>query len=234
MVFAFKQFIVSQRQTVQRITTDSILLGAWAEAAGRSLLDVGTGCGVIALMMAQRNKTAHVTGIEIDKFSCEEAGQNFKNSPWSERLNAIHGDFLTYRFPEKFDWVVSNPPFFSNSLQSPSLRKTIARHEAVLPLKGLIYKALDILTPEGGLSLILPVERCEQVIAWAKEVGLVLVRQAFISTKSKHAPPKRVLLEWKQNKLSLQITNFAIGDTVRHEYSDEFVRLMKEFLIVIP
>ncbi|MCX6278948.1 MAG: methyltransferase [Bacteroidetes bacterium] len=169
MGFRFQQFEVEDTQSTMRIGSDSMLLGAWSNPGTISrILDIGTGCGVLALMMAQKS-TGIIDAIEIDKQSINEAVSNFLNSPWTSRVTPIHDDVAVYsRHTEtRYDFIISNPPFFNNSLKSPELRKNLARHDTKLSHEELI-KAVDrLLSNTGRFSTI---SSCQHNIWFHRDV----------------------------------------------------------------
>ena len=158
-IFRFKRFAVVNDRTAMKVGTDGVLLGAWCPVCGaQRVLDVGTGCGVIALMVAQRNEHALIKGIDIDPGAIEEAALNFANSPWSDRLTAQLQDFNKLESRESYDLIVSNPPYFTDSLLPPDAARTLARHTATLSYRQLIEGAAQRLTDDGSLALISPTE----------------------------------------------------------------------------
>lgn len=181
-----------------KVGTDGVLLGAWVSVsprAGMRILDVGTGSGVIALMLAQRCPQAEITGMDIDADSAGQAAANFAASPWSGRLNALHGDFLSFEDAQGFDLIVSNPPFFNGTLQSPLARRRAARHSDTLPHAEMIATAKRLLRPGGILAVILPVEEGADFRMEAFSAGLPLQRICRVST-IEGQEPKRVMMEF--------------------------------------
>lgn len=214
------------------MTTDSTLLGAWANPQGTKALDVGTGCGVLALMLAQRNLGIRVWAVDIDPVCVQVAQGNFAASPWSDRLRAIEGDFLDVDFGHCFDLIWSNPPFFSQSLRAADKRKTIARHDDKLPLSGFFRRAALLLSPKGVCSLIVPAQECARVENLANQQGLFLNKKALIFTKPNFF--KRAMLEFGFVKKELIIEQIVIGDAQRHIYDTSYKELLKDFLTVMP
>ena len=154
--FQFKHFSVSQANTTMKVGTDAMLLGSSVDdERPSSILDIGTGTGVIALMLAQRFAEAKVIGLEIDDDACQEAKANFEQSPWGNRLEAIHGDILNIQFDDKFDLIVSNPPYYENSLISENERTSRAKHAEFLPVNNLLRKVASILTENGSFWVVI-------------------------------------------------------------------------------
>ena len=168
--FRFKQFTVKQDRCAMKVSTDSVLLGAWVPLHDcKQILDVGTGSGIIALSLAQRNQNAIITGIEIDKEAAFQALSNFRDSPWKDRLKLIHGDFCIHEFPNNFDLIISNPPYFINSFQSPDTKRNIARHNySNFNYELLFSKSSKLLRDcNGRLAIIIPTSVLEIVHAIA-------------------------------------------------------------------
>lgn len=160
--FQFKQFSIQQDRCAMKMSTDAVLLGALAHQDNAALiLDVGAGTGVIGLMLAQRFPGARVHGVEIDEQAHIQAAQNFQASPWKDRLEGYHAAFQDYvqsHAKTKYDLIVSNPPYFSNQLKSPNVRRNLARHDDQLSLKDLLQGVKQLLSEEGLFWLILPLK----------------------------------------------------------------------------
>lgn len=188
MSFAFKQFDIDDAQCAMKVGTDGVLLGAWADIGeARSVVDVGTGSGLVAIMLAQRFPHALVTGVDIDKAAVLQARSNMARCPWSGRLNALERDFLEWQ--EEVDAIVCNPPFFVRSLKCPDAGRSMARHDDTLPLGRLAAHASRMLREGGVLAVILPAD-----VPFAPE-GLSLRRRCLVRTVPGKAP-KRQLLEF--------------------------------------
>ena len=227
--FRFKQFTVFHDLCAMKVGTDGVLLGAWADcSSAQTILDIGTGSGLIALMLAQRSN-ATITAIDIDESAYIQAGVNFKESPFNDRLNVYHSSIQQFSAPTKYDLIVSNPPYFSNSLQSPDASRTHARHTDSLPLSDLIKYSQLLLSPKGKLSLILPADVFEQVNSQALENSLFLCRKTLVRPTPSQAP-KRVLLEYSQVQQTL-IEDELFIEKSRHVYSEEYRKLTSEFYL---
>lgn len=176
-IFRFKQFSIAHDKCAHKVGTDGVLLGAWVKAENpKTILDVGTGSGLIALMLAQRFPQSQITGVELDQPSAEQAIENAANSPFTDRVDIIQGDFLEYSFSEKFDLIVSNPPFFKGNTSSGKAERDRARHEQYLPQGKFLEKAASLLSPQGKLAVVLPKEESQQFIGLAQTHALFPTR----------------------------------------------------------
>lgn len=202
--FYFKRFSVAHTRSSMKVGVDGVLVGAWADVSGcRRVLDVGCGCGVIALMCAQRAPEAVVTAIDVDADSVDEAAANFRESPWRDRLFALRCSLDEYLSRlsageddgRRFDLVVSNPPFFNSGVETPDSPRLSARHQAELSPLALVECASRLLAPGGRLALIAPSEQCGEIVAEAGARLLRLRRAEYVRGHAA-APVKRVLLEF--------------------------------------
>lgn len=210
--FRFKQFSISHDKCAHKVGTDGVLLGAWAQAENpKSVLDVGTGSGLIALMMAQKFPHALVNGIELDEPSFIQATENAKHSPFSDRTHILKGDFLKYAFVEKFDLIVSNPPFYKGNTSTGKSERDRARHEEHLPQKNFLEKAISILAPAGKIAVILPNEEGEQFEKEAHNLGLYLNKLTKVSG-SPSAPVKRWLMEFSFGTSQVETDDITVRD----------------------
>lgn len=230
--FKFKQFTIYQEHAAFKITTDSVMLGAWARLeSAQHILDVGTGTGVLALMAAQRSN-ADIVALEPDCNSYMQAGINIANSPWHHRITLINSSIQDYEPDKKllFDAIITNPPFFVNSLPSIDPRKAITRHSLSLSHGELIDHVLRLLTPDGTFHLILPVSEEERFINMAEKHGLLCQRRLNIKPTPTQ-PPVRVLMTLGKNKNELEEGTMVIEQGGRHHYSAEYVSLTKNFYL---
>ena len=232
MSFRFKQFSVEDGECSMKVGTDSVLLGAWAKlpSTGR-VLDVGTGCGLLALMVAQRSN-ALITAIDIDKPSIRQAQENFTDSSWGSRINALVTDFQDFALstPGTFDLIITNPPYFINSLKAPHAPRSNARHNDGLPFAKLAAQSFQLLKDDGRLYLILPVNEAKLFTEIALGCGFYLTRQLSV-TPVANKPPNRLLMEFNKSasdKVELESL------TIRNEYSsytDAYKELTKDFYL---
>jgi tRNA1Val (adenine37-N6)-methyltransferase len=229
--FQFKNFLVRQDQSAMKVGTDGVLLGAWADCRNCShILDIGTGTGLIALILAQRNETAGITAVEIEAAAFNQAVENVADSPWPGRIEVVHCDFRSWNpaADPGFDLIVCNPPFFTRSLKAPDNQRSTARHDDELPLSILIPKAARLLAQTGRLALILPVGRAQDAITLANENELHLYRRTDVKGNI-HAHVKRVLLEWGYSDRPVETSGLAIESTARGIYTDQYRGLTGEF-----
>ncbi len=229
--FKFKQFIINQERCAMKVGTDGCLLGAWANLSESSnILDVGCGSGLIALMVAQRCPGAMVTGVELDEAAASQAQENADCSPWKERIKIVHKDFLHYHPEEKFDTILSNPPYFTSSMKCPDDKRTKARHDDSLASGDLLAHAYKLLLDGGKISIVIPTEQKSVWHEQAVALGLRLTRVTYIHTRPNVAP-KRVLLEFtKSDNANICETDFTLEDEPG-KYSAEAVKLLQPFYL---
>ena len=230
--FKFKQFNVQQSNAAMKIGTDGILLGAWANVAlAKRALDIGTGTGVIALMQTQKNSTVNVDAIEVDSTACIDAEQNFTKSPWKNRLHLFHSALENFNPAYKYDTIISNPPFFENSILSKSKKRTLARHSASLHYSQVLSFAKNQLTPEGNICLILPFSEEEKCIKIATDLGFFMNRICNVFPK-KNKKQHRTLIEFSSLPNNLVNETLVIEKEERHNYTEEYRSLTKDFYII--
>jgi tRNA1Val (adenine37-N6)-methyltransferase len=222
--FRFKQFTVLQEHSAMKVGVDSVLLGAWVTAENAdTILDIGTGTGLIALMLAQRSN-ATITAIEIDKNASSEARQNVLNSPWPDRIEVIPTDFR--RFADnctlKFDRIVSNPPYFANSSRPHDQRRKTARHNDDLPFEDLLMGCAKILSSPGTVSVILPADTADNFINLAANQKLFLIRSAWIR-HNQNRPYHRRLMEFSASEKEYHESFITIQSD--NEFTDEYKKL---------
>ncbi|MBV8328177.1 methyltransferase [Chryseobacterium sp.] len=223
--FTFKQFEIQQSKDVFRVGTDGVLLGALADVETASrVLEVGTGTGLISLMLAQRNSDAFFLGLDINKEAVLLTRTNFENAPFSTRLEIKHQDFKTFITEEKFDLVVSNPPYFE---ESDSGKDKIARQTVELNFSQLIANSARLLSEKGVFSVIIPVAAGEVFISMAKENCLFLNRRINI-IGIENSKVKRLILEFSLTGKMFEESAFIIEKSPR-QYSDQYLELTKEF-----
>jgi tRNA1Val (adenine37-N6)-methyltransferase len=215
-----------------KVGTDGVLLGAWADVENTSnILDIGTGSGLIALMIAQRSK-ANITAIDIDKNAVIQAKINAENSQWATRINVIESDLIEFSNTtnQQFDLIVSNPPFFKNSLETPELARTIARHATTDFHNQIIISSLKLLTDNGKLCLILPIREGNECIAFALKNSLFCSKKVTVFPKPTNAA-KRLLIEFSKQNTDCICSELVIESEVRHSYTKDFTALVKDFYL---
>ena len=227
--FRFKQFAVEQEDVAMKVGTDGVLLGAWADCDGANrILDIGTGTGVIALQMAQRNTEAQIYAVEIDETATKRARANFDASPWAERLGVEQTAVQEYSPLEKFDLIVSNPPYFVDSLLPPDAKRSTARHTHDLTFEELDNAVTRLLAEEGRFALILPVSEFEKYLTITQ---LNVVRRCDVHPIEGGAT-KRVMAEFaKQKTKTIALESIAIEKGRRGDYTDDYRALTKDFYL---
>lgn len=219
--FSFKQFTIRQQHCAMKVGTDGTLLGAWAHG-GRKILDVGTGTGLIALMMAQRFADATVTGIDIDAAAVQQAQQNVADSPFAKRILIQQQDVA--HMEGTFDAIVSNPPYFSRSLHCPDSQRSLARHDDTLPYSLLSGSAWRLLTDDGEFSVVIPYDQKQRLESEVAIVGFFKSREWTVRT-SPRKTPKRVLLAYRKHPVTQLDTNeLTIG-------TEQYIELTKDFYL---
>lgn len=227
--FQFKQFTVFHDRCAMKVGTDGVLLGAWAPVDDATrILDVGTGTGLVALMLAQRSQ-ASIVALEIDEAAALQAQENVDRSPWQGRIEVIKADFKHYVTEQKFDLIVSNPPYFSDSLKCPDKQRNAARHDTDLTYLDLLKGVTRVLNPDGLFALVIPADAENQVRELAFTQGLHPVRCLHVITKPEN-PPKRVLVAFSFHCEGCK-SESMVTEIARHRYSDAYIALTKEFYL---
>ena len=228
--FQFKQFKIVQDGCAMKVGTDGCLLGGWFDCSrSRNILDVGSGSGLIAIMAAQRCR-ATVTGVEIDCDAARQATENVKNSPWSDRISIINEDLLSYTTEERFDTIVSNPPYFVNSLKCDNDARTTARHSDTLSNDSFFKKCKKLLTEDGRVSIIIPSDISTDWQEVAINNGFHVSRITHIKT-TPNKMAKRVLIEFSTCKPQEMHEETLILEKSRGVYSDEAQEILKDFYL---
>lgn len=230
-MFKFKHFEIHDELSAMKIGTDGVLLGAWADVVeAESILDVGTGTGLVAIMCAQRNAKAHVHGIDIVEAAAAEAEQNMARTAWHDRLTAEHADIRCYSPDVCYDHIVSNPPFFLTSLQSPDAVRAMARHADTLPYVDLVSAAERLLSPGGRLSVVLPTE-CAATFRRVAFERVWLSRITDVITREGEAP-KRTLMEFQLSNRPLMPRADSLTIQAKDgSYTTEYRHLTAEFYL---
>jgi len=232
MSFKFKQFSVDDNNCAMKIGTDGCLLGAWADVCdAQNILDIGTGSGVIALMLAQRSN-AMIDAVEIDNDAYKQSCENFANSPWKARLQAIHAPLQEYvkTCLKKYDLIVSSPPYFINSLKTADHKRKLARHTDSLTFEELLSCSLRLLNKDGKFCVVIP----SDIESLFRDIAII---EGFYITQTTQAEPKagtkpvRTLLQMGHSKKSNFPDTIAILDKEGKDYTPGYIKLTKDFYI---
>lgn len=228
--FSFKKFTVYHDRCAMKVGTDGVLLGAWTNVTfSQRILDIGTGTGLIALMLAQRNPKAFITAVDIDEEAVKQAKDNILASPWKDRIEAVLQDICVASSLPTYDTIVSNPPYFIDSLKCPNLQRSTARHTDTLNANSLFGKVAELLTEDGRFSMIFPAEQAEELIQIAENKGLYPTRHTEVITRP-GLPPKRSLMEFQKTKKAYVANKLTI-ELERHVYSEDYISLTKDFFL---
>lgn len=231
--FEFKQFGVNDRNCAMKVGTDGVLLGAWCDVAiAKRVLDVGSGCGLIALMIAQRSD-ADIRGIEIDPAAAKQSIENINDSIWSNRISIINEDFVKWANSidgeMQFDHIVSNPPFFTNGPTAPLTARATARHDESLSYEQLINLSKTLLCDNGKLSMISPIERKDDITFCCELAQMHISRLTMVYSKP-GGKPSRILWELNNGKCVTQQSSLTIRNA-ENNFSDEYINLTKDFYL---
>lgn len=219
-MFKFKQFIIQQDQCAMKVGTDGVLLGAWA-IGGKKILDVGTGTGVVALMMAQRFPDAQITALDIDAGAVQQAKDNVKNSPFNNQIVVLQEAIQVHE--GEYDAIVSNPPYFVDSLPAPNVQRNIARHSETLSYAELMQASYRLLKDDGELSVVVPFDYKKRMEDEAIFVGFFPHKVLGVRTVAKRLA-KRYLLSFVKHPIEVEHLIITIGD-------EEYKELTKNFYL---
>ena len=228
-MFQFKRFTIHQDRCAMKVGTDGVLLGAWANG-GKQILDIGTGTGVIALMMAQRFTKAQVTGIDIDEAAVGQAKENVAASPFANRVEMLHSSLQDFACQhnghspltsQPFDAIVSNPPFFVDSLKAPDQLRSVARHTDTLTYAELMLSASQLLSDNGELSVVVPFDYRRRMEDEALFAGLFPCRVCAVRTTASK-PPRRFLLAFRKRPCPMQTEEMTIGSETYRLLTGDF------------
>ena len=230
--FSFKQFTVFHHKCAMKVGIDGVLLGVWTDIGhADSILDIGTGTGLIALMLAQRS-SARIDAIDIDAEAVIQANENVQKSPWSSRIAVHQIELQSYVLTaiNRYDLIVSNPPYFVNSTKAPVENRNTARHTDTLTHEELLDNALTLLKPTGRICVILPVNEGLSSVEYAVSIGLHCTKQVVVFPKP-GVVAKRLLLEFSSKFTACVNSEIVIESDVRHQYSPEFTTLAKDYYL---
>ncbi len=227
-IFKFKQFSIIQKKSAMKVGTDGVMLGAWASVNNaKNILDIGCGTGLISLMIAQRNSKADIIGIEIDKETSKEANININNSQWAERISIYNTSLQNYISSQKFDLIISNPPFFHKTTFNN--KRNIARHSNFLSFDDILNYTASNLSDTGKFSVIIPKESENNFIKNAKNHNLYLRKICNIKGNEK-TNIVRVMLELSFQKIEKK-TEEIIIEIDRNRYTEDYINLCKDFYL---
>lgn len=233
-MFQFKQFSVKQDKTAMKVGTDGVLLGSWAPVSHNpfSILDIGAGTGIIALMLAQRTHAEQIDALEIDEDAYEQAVGNFEASPWGDRLFCFHAglDEFIEEPEDEYDLIVSNPPFYAEDYKTNDEQRDLARFQDAMPFEEIVEAADLLLSENGILAVIIPFREETKFTALAKDFELYPIKITRVKGTPK-SEIKRSLLAFSRNEVSeIEIDELVI-EIDRHVYTPEYIDLTKEFYL---
>jgi tRNA1Val (adenine37-N6)-methyltransferase len=233
-VFKFKQFTVQQEKCAMKVGTDSVLLGAWCPIDNnpKAILDIGAGTGILSLMLAQRTDAEQIDSVEIDEEAYEQCVSNYENSPWSDRLFCYHAalDELVEEPEDEYDIIISNPPFYSEDFKTNDSQRDLARFQDAMPFEDLIEAADLLLSENGVFAVVIPFKEEERFLNLCAEVELYPIKATHV--RGSHTTPiVRSLLVFKRFELSVLVANELVVEINRHEYTDEYINLTKDFYL---
>lgn len=235
-VFKFKEFIIHQDKCAMKIGTDGVLLGAWCslENVPDTILDIGSGTGILALMLAQRSNASTIDAIEIDEDAFEQTVQNFELSDWGDRLYGYHASCKEFATEiseegETYDFIISNPPFYTDNYQSNDLARNKARFTAHLSFEELLASVAKILSKDGKFAVIIPFKEEACFTSIAKKHDLHVHRRCRVRGNEK-AEVKRSLLELSFLETTLKSEELIVEED-RHQYTDAYRYLVKDFYL---
>lgn len=235
--FRFKKFTVRQDACAMKVTTDACLFGAWCAAqlamqasAGKTVLDIGTGTGLLSLMVRQKNEV-EIDAVEIDEAAAAQAQQNVTESPWPKTINVIHSDLLRMSFSKSYDYIISNPPFYERELQSPDHRHNTAHHSTQLPLQALLQFIVQHLQPQGIFFLLLPYKRVHEIRSLLQENNLHIQQEVTVRQTEAHAP-FRIMLQGGFEKHTVNTSTIVIAGADQ-QYTTDFTILLKDYYLYL-
>ncbi|WP_460220724.1 tRNA1(Val) (adenine(37)-N6)-methyltransferase [Psychroserpens sp. MEBiC05023] len=231
--FQFKQFSVNQDQCAMKIGTDGVLLGAWTslETNPFSILDIGAGTGVLSLMLAQRSHAELIEAIEIDDNAYEQCVDNFEQSPWNDRLFCYHASLEEFaeEIDDKYDLIICNPPFYSETYKTENKQRDLARFQDAMPFKHLLESVVTLLSKNGSFSVIIPFSEESFFIDLAQKLALFPKRITHVKGTSS-TNIKRSLIEFSFIESKFESVELII-ETERHQYTDDYINLTKDFYL---
>lgn len=231
--FIFKQFEIYQDRCAMKIGTDSVLLGAWtgSKSDPSSILDIGAGTGILSLMLAQKSPAEVIDAIEIDDAAYEQCVENFEQSPWGDRLFCYHASLEEFveEIEEKYDLIISNPPFYKDTYKSDNDQRDLARFSDAMPFRHLVESVSKLLSKNGFFSVVIPFSEEKDFMVLASKEHLFPNRILRVKG-SPSSGIKRSLIEFSFQETTAEIQELII-ETSRHQYTEDYVKLTKEFYL---
>jgi tRNA1Val (adenine37-N6)-methyltransferase len=231
--FQFKQFSVAQDRCAMKVGTDAVLLGAWSalDHMPNTILDIGSGTGILALIMAQRSTAELIDALEIDADAYEQCVYNFETSDWGDRLFCYHAslDEFVGEIEDTYDLIISNPPFYTDHFKSRNEARNKARFEDALPFEELLTSVSKLLSVTGQLNVIIPFSEEINFISLAKNVDLYPIRILRVRGQEE-SPVKRSLISFTFQENKIEVSELTIEIT-RHHYTLEYINLTKDFYL---
>lgn len=230
--FKFKTFTIEQQNCAMKVTTDACLFGAWIAAQisnDKYILDIGGGTGLLSLMLAHKNPLSNITSIEIETRCFQQLSENIFNSTFSNQINPVHGNILAFDAKQKFNVIVSNPPFFEHQLKSDKEEINQARHDTSLSLNTLFLAVADILEDDGEFYILFPFYRKEELLKLIFEMGMHVVRLTTVKQTPAHEP-FRIMARIARKPHPLQEDEMMITDN-NGNYTAAFIELLKDYYL---
>ncbi|MEO8588301.1 MAG: methyltransferase [Flavobacteriales bacterium] len=229
--FRFKRFTIRQDRCGLKVGTDGVLFGAWVNYDGAvRILDIGTGTGLLALIAAQRNTTAHIDAVEIDDASAAQAAENAAASPWADRVRVHRMDVRRMSTSEPYDLIICNPPYYAGYSTSPDDRIGLAKHSGELLFAELLDSVARLLGPAGRFAVIIPLNREAEFLREASRIELGPTRRCVVRYVA-HRPAKRVLLELDRSGRALEETMLMVEATGPFDYTPEYRALISDLML---
>jgi tRNA1Val (adenine37-N6)-methyltransferase len=233
--FQFKQFKVNQDKSAMKVCTDACVLGAWAEVEhAKNILDIGAGTGLLSLMVAQRNRSARITAVELEENAFAQAIENVGDSPFNDQITVLHSAIQNFNPDEKFDFIITNPPFFQSDLRSPDSKINQAHHSDSLTFNDLLIAVEILLTPDGIWNILLPVAEGIIFQNKAEKTGWFMSRKLTLFHQ-KNKKPFRLLMSFKHSKYvdnELLETDLFIYEEDGKTYTPTFEKLLKDYYLI--
>jgi len=236
--FQFKQFTVHHDRSAMKVTTDSCFFGAWASRQIqnskfeiRNLLDIGTGTGLLALIIAQRNDVI-IDAVEIDQEAAQQAIENISSSPWKEKIKVYNQNILNYQSDCKYDCIICNPPFYEKELSSEEQKKNIAHHSSEIRLKQVLLEIKRNLKEHGIFFLMFPAKREREIRSMFDESNFYVIKKLFLKQSVNHSAFRIILMATNQKRNQVETTEISIWNENR-QYTKEFTDLLKDYYLYL-